>query len=35
MCYCSVHTAMRNLDERYREMVAAIDAVYDEAVIAS
>lgn len=32
LCYCSVHDAMRALDEKYRAMVAAIDRVYEEAV---
>jgi hypothetical protein len=31
LCYCSVHSAMKELDQRYREMIEAIDAVYDEA----
>jgi hypothetical protein len=33
MCYCSVHMAMRAVDEQYREMTAAIDAVYEDAVV--
>lgn len=32
MCYCSVHSAMKSLDTRYREMVDAIDAVYEQSV---
>lgn len=31
-CYCSVHSAMKELDQRYREMIEAIDAVYGDAV---